>query len=638
MRRLAVAIALSTVAFIGSVAAQDTPSEEPQDEPPANAEPQPTTPEPEPAAEAPQPPQSEDTAPTAEAEAQPEPQPAPEQAPPPAAPRTSSSLRALVGATIITGTPSEPIEDGVLVIGSRRITAVGSREDTPIPEGAQVIDVSGKWIVPGLIDAHVHFVQSGGLYTRPDMFDLRDIVPYEDDRAKSTADLNETFARYLAAGVTSVLDPGGPMGVFDIRKLASESRAPRVAVTGPLIATEPTPRQERLDLGGDPMMVSPADADEASAVVQGLLPYRPDAIKIWGIGSDAAGTERVEVITRAVKGVAEPAGIPVAVHATSLANAKAAVRGGADMLVHSVVDREVDQEFISLLKEGNVTYITTIAVFENLPRIASADPEFALEERRLADPEILNSLYEMPPAMQRQRRGANTALLTAMQNAKTLADAGVRLTLGTDAGNPGTLHGGSVHRELALLAEAGLSPQQIITIATRNAAAALSPNPDFGTIKPGFSADFLVLNDNPLTDVANLAEIETVWVRGRSVPREDVIPPTPEAVVQAQLEAYNQHDIEAFTRTYADNIKIYFMPATSPEVSGIDDLRARYSELFNQPDERKIRCDVIERIVEVNFVIDQERCRALDGRTIRARATAIYQVEDGKISRVWFIQ
>ncbi|MEM9838902.1 MAG: amidohydrolase family protein [Pseudomonadota bacterium] len=615
--------------------AQDTPEPAPRDEPPV-AEPPASEPV---ATSEPEPEPQEDPAEAEEPPAEAAPI-EPQAETPPAAPAAlpGAGLRAIVGATLIRGGGLEPIENGVLIIGARRITAVGSADDTPIPEGAQVIDATGKWIVPGLIDAHVHFMQSGGLYTRPDAFDLRDIMPYEDDRAKSTKDLNTTFARYLAAGVTSVLDPGGSLGVFDIRKLAADARAPRVAVTGPLIATEPTPRQERLDLGGDPMMVSPADGEEARAVVQGLLPYKPDAIKIWGIGNEDEGTARIETITRAVKTLAEPEGVPVAVHATSLENAKAAVRGGADILVHSVTDREVDQSFISLLKEGDVTYVTTLAVFDNIPNVVSGKPEFNIEERRLADPMILNSLSEMPEASRRPAPEPNRAVQVAQKNTKILADAGVRVALGTDAGNPGTLHGGSVHREIALLAEAGLTPAQIITAATSNAAVALNPNPDFGIIKPGFSADFLVLEKNPLTDAQHLSAIETVFVRGRALKRSEIIPPSPEAVVQAQLEAYNRHDIDAFAQTYADNVRVFFMPKTTPEITGREQLRTRYSELFNQPDERKIRCEVISRVVEASFVIDQERCRGLDGRAIRARATAIYQVEDGKISRVWFVQ
>lgn len=551
--------------------------------------------------------------------------------------RRRPSVTALVGGTIIPGDGSAPIEDGVVIVGARRISAVGTRGGIAIPEDATVIDTTGKWIVPGLIDGHVHFFQSGSLYTRPDVIDLRDIKPYEEDVAASRAGLSTTFDRYLAAGVTSVFDPGGPLWTFDVRELADGARAPRVAVAGPLIATEPTPRQKRLIIDSDQPIISATDAAEAQSLAEALLPEEPDAIKIWGIGSDAEGAARIEAITRAVKEVAASAGIRVAVHATTLANAKAAVRGGADILVHSVFDRAVDKEFIRLLKDGNVTYITTIVVQEGYEDTFAGDPELSVEERRLADPEVLNSLFEVPLAMRRPRSDAAEEQAVAMENARRLFDAGVRVAIGTDAGNIGTLHGGSIHRELEILEQAGIDPLDIITIATRNAAYALTPNPDFGTLRQGFAADFLVLTANPLEDVGNLARIETVWRGGRDIPRQELIPKTPAAVVQAQLAAYNRQDIEAFASAYADDIKIYNLPRTSsPEISGKDDLKERYGRLFDRPDSEKVRCDVVGRIMEASFVIHQERCRGLDGREIKGRATAIYEVKDGKIRRVWF--
>ena len=127
---------------------------------------------------------------------------------------------ALVGGTIVDGNGGTPIKDGIVVLDGDRIVAVGAKEATKVPKDAERIDVTGKWITPGLIDAHVHFFQSGGLYTRPDAIDLRKTVPYADDVARSKARLDETFARYLASGVTSVVDAGGPMWNFEVRNRA----------------------------------------------------------------------------------------------------------------------------------------------------------------------------------------------------------------------------------------------------------------------------------------------------------------------------------------------------------------------------------------------------------------------------------
>lgn len=555
-------------------------------------------------------------------------------------PKPLPQVRALVGGTIVPGNGTEPIVDGILLLGAKRITAVGSRDDVAIPEQAEVIDVTGRWIVPGLIDAHVHFFQSGSLYTRPDVIDLRDITPYKDDLARSKEDLPATFQRYLAAGVTSVLDAGGPNWNFDVRALADGAKAPRVAIAGPLIATEPIERQQRLIVGEDAPIVAAASPADAAELARKLIEKKPDAVKIWAIGGGAEGTDRARAITAAVKAVAEPAGIPVMVHATNLAMAKDVVLGGADVLVHSVDNRAIDGEFVRLLKNGNVTYVTTLTVLEGYRDVFQGPPSLSTEERRLADPLILRSLSEMPTDLLKPAGTEMTARLkTAMTNAKTLMAEGVRVATGTDAGNIGTLHGGSMHRELELLAEAGIAPIDIITIATQNAAYALTANPDFGVLKAGFAADFVILRRDPLADITALADIETVWIGGRSLTRRELVPRTAEAVVQEQLDAYNRRDLDAFAQSFADDIRIYSLSRpTAPQVAGKNQMREVYGSLFSLPDEKKIVCEVVTRIAEGDFVTDQQNCRTLDGRSLRARTTVTYEVKDGLISKMWFAE
>jgi len=558
----------------------------------------------------------------------------------PAPPNPQPQVRALVGATIIRGDGSPPIADGVVLIGAKRITAVGKRDEVSIPDQAQVIDVTGRWITPGLIDAHVHFFQSGSLYTRPDVIDLRDIRPYEEELAATKAELPNNFRRYLAAGITSVFDAGGPNWNFDVRALADGAKAPRVAVAGPLIATEPTPLQDKLVVNGDAPIISAPTSEEAAALAENLLTNNPDAIKIWGIGNGAQGAARVRDITAAVKAVAKPAGVPVAVHATNLDMAKAAVLGGADILVHSIDDRDIDGEFIRLLKNSSVTYVSTLVVMEGYRDAFASNVDLSTEERRLAEPRVLRSLSELPPGVA-PRRGDSllAAQNQAKRNLKALHDNGVRIAAGSDAGNIGTLHGGSFHRELSLLADAGVPPLDVITMATQNAAYALSPNPDFGMLKAGFAADLLVLKANPVDDVTNLAKIETVWIGGREIPRREILPRTADAVVQEQLDAYNEQDLATFAKSFADDVRIITLsqPGT-PTVAGKNKLKEVYGSLFGLPDERKVRCEVAHRITEANFVTDQVTCRTLDGRSIRARTTAVYQVEKGLIKRVWFTE
>jgi cytosine/adenosine deaminase-related metal-dependent hydrolase len=165
------------------------------------------------------------------------------------------------------------LDDRVVLIAGERISAVGAARDVAIPAGTTVAGGPGTWVIPGLIDAHVHFFQSGGLYTRPDAFDLTARVPYAEERARIRDRLDETFARYLASGVTAVLD-AGPMWNFEVRARAAASRlAPRVEVAGPLIASVPRP-QLALD---DPPILEILTPEAARAEVRRQAEHKPDA-------------------------------------------------------------------------------------------------------------------------------------------------------------------------------------------------------------------------------------------------------------------------------------------------------------------------------------------------------------------------
>src|SRR5207237_1283764 len=155
-------------------------------------------------------------------------------------PHAAQNSSASVGATVIhpeRELPAAVERDRTVLITGNRIVRIGPRAGTRVPAGAQRIDGKGKWVVPGLVDAHVHFFQSGNLYTRPDVADFNAVVPYAEEVAGNKARLPATFKLWLASGVTSVVDIGGPYWNFEMRDAARRSSAaPRVAVAGPLIS------------------------------------------------------------------------------------------------------------------------------------------------------------------------------------------------------------------------------------------------------------------------------------------------------------------------------------------------------------------------------------------------------------------
>ena len=433
--------------------------------------------------------------------------------------REAKPALAIVGVTVVYPEKegAQAIEtDATVVISGDRIVRVGPSPSTAVPAGAQRIDGRGKWLIPGMIDSHVHFFQSGNLYTRPDVSDFNAVVPYKQEVARNIARLSATFKVWLASGVTSVIDIGGPFWNFDVRAEAEKTpAAPRVEVAGPLISMVARPQ---LDLG-DPPIIRIDSPDAARELVARELARKPDFIKIWFIHRPEDDLAKQVAIVKATADAAHAGHVRLAVHATELDVAKASLRAGADYLVHSVFLEPIDDEFIALIKEKHALLCPTLFVMTGYPIALSGQWQATPEEQRLADPQILAAMHDlehmpkdkMPPRIAKlvAAHAAVPAPIVAMQNLKRLEDAGVTIVMGTDAGNIGTLHGPSVFREMALMQQAGLTPLQVLRSATTNGAKAMGRD-DLGAIAPGKLADLVLLDADPLADVGNLSHAEQV--------------------------------------------------------------------------------------------------------------------------------
>ena len=296
------------------------------------------------------------------------------------------------GATVITATGRPVIRNAAIVIESGKIRDIGARADVKVPSGAQMVDARNKWIIPGLIDAHVHFSQSGGLYTRPDIVDLRKWRPYEKEFEWIKARLPYTFERYIASGITSVMDCGGPMWNFEMREIASRTaKAPRVAVAGPLIGTYSPPTTD----ARDPDVIAAMSPDHARELVRQQLDHKPDIIKIWFIRTPNDDFQKeIEIVSAAIA-EAKSHNVRVAVHATELDTAKAAVRAGADILVHSVTDRLIDTEFLDMVKSRDVIYMTTFMVEDGYRNVLGQHVMLSDIEQKLGDPEVIATWAEL---------------------------------------------------------------------------------------------------------------------------------------------------------------------------------------------------------------------------------------------------
>lgn len=441
---------------------------------------------------------------------------------------------ALVSGTVINPADEKIISKATVLIDGNTIAGVGANAP---PAEAKKLDCSGKFILPGYIDTHVHFFQSGDLFTRPDAADLNSVRPYQDEIAWIKSHVEDTFARYIRCGITSVVDVGGPIWNFEVRKRANATaKAPRVAVAGPLISSVARPQ---LDLG-DPPIVKIETPQEARAFVQKLAPQKPDYVKIWYVVDKEHPLESFRPIVRATIEECHARKLRVAVHATELETARAAVQEDADLLVHSVTDTVVDDAFVKLLKDRHTILTPTLVVFERYGRAFANKLNLTPEENAWGNPEVTASLDvtklpsdKVPDRIKTAMANPDAVLAriqqtyaVALKNLKTLEDAGITIAAGTDAGNIGTIHGPSLFREFELMKEAGLRPMQILKSATADAAKVFGgeTGAKIGVIAPGRLADLVVLNSNPVEDIRHASDIDMI-VKNGVVYRADAVLP-----------------------------------------------------------------------------------------------------------------
>lgn len=446
----------------------------------------------------------------------------------------NAETTALVGGTVINPRDGKIIPRAVVVLEGDRIASVSSRQEKEPPADAHVVDCTGKFVLPGYIDTHVHFFQSGDLFARPDVVDLNRVRPYKDEVAWTKSHLDDTFARYLRCGITSVIDVGGPRWNFEVRKRAqATARAPRVAVAGPLISSVARPQ---LELEGDPPIVKIKTPAQGIALVGKLARLHPDYIKIWYVVGPDSPVEKFRPIVHAVIAESHRRKLRVAVHATELEAARAAVEEGADLLVHSVTDKAVDDAFVKLLQLRGTILTPTLVVFERYGRTFAHRLELTPEEKAWGNPEVIATLDvtklppdQIPERIQKALADPEATLTkirqtyeVALKNLKTLMSADIPIATGTDAGNIGTIHGPALFREFQLMREAGLTPMQILRCTTATAARTFGgeTGAKIGAIEPGNFADLVILNANPLDDIAHASQIESVIKGGIIYPAE----------------------------------------------------------------------------------------------------------------------
>jgi imidazolonepropionase-like amidohydrolase len=396
---------------------------------------------------------------------------------------------ALTGARVIDGTGRTPLNQATLIIRNGRIEAVGAPAAVTVPAGATRVDMSGKTIMPGMINAHAHV-----------NIDSEVKAPVRDQ-------LVQRLRMYAEYGVTSAVSLGSSQAdeLEGLKLRDEQARGPldRARVfTGGINAVGKTP-------------------DEARKSVDRLADLKVDVIKFHINGTP---NDMTPDIWGAIIDESKKKGLRTAVHVFYLKDAQAAVDKGVDVIAHSVRDQDVSKKLIDDMKAKNVSYIPTLtrdlSVFIYETRPAFFDDPFFLRGKALYDKEV-KTLSD--PARQektrndKQAQAIKPALQQANRNLKILSDAGVTIAMGTDSGaanNPGRWQGYFEQVEVEYMVKAGMTPMQTIVAATGGSARSMKLD-DLGTIQAGKLADLLVLNANPLDDIRNTRQIHSVWIGGR---------------------------------------------------------------------------------------------------------------------------
>ncbi len=416
-----------------------------------------------------------------------------------------AEVKALKNFTLIDGTGRPAVAHAAMIIDDGRIQWVGPLSELKTGPATQVIDLHGKYVMPGIINLHVHLGATIGLEQNADFFTPENV---EKDL--------KTYASY---GVTTVLSMGTDKdSIFKMRdaQRAGRPKETRIYTCG----------QGFVFKGGygglDGVNHGVATVAEVEPAVAAQAANHVDFIKLWM--DDHLGTKKKMPydIAQAIIESAHRHHIRVLAHIFYLQDARQLVDYGADGLNHSVRDKPVDPGFVDDMKRhgtwqeaGTLSREASMFVYGHTPSFAN-DPFFT----RSISPDVLAKLKS--PAYQATIRSDPdfavypNLLRTAEKNLKTEADAGVPYALGTDSGPPGRFPGYFAHWEMELMVQAGLTPMQVITAATGSAARFLHAR-DLGTLEMNKWADLIVLDKNPLDDIRNTRTIDAVYIAGNHV-------------------------------------------------------------------------------------------------------------------------
>jgi imidazolonepropionase-like amidohydrolase len=414
------------------------------------------------------------------------------------------------GFTLIDGARRTPLSGAAMIVDGGRIVWVGSAAQLKIPAAATVTDLTGKYVLPGLMNLHGHVSVVSGLEQNARKFYTRENVA-------------KNLALYASYGVTSVASMGTDQPlVYAIRDEQRRGRptVSRIFTAGRGFTVKGGYPGTNPGMEGVPYEIS--TPEEAVRDVDELAAHQPDLVKIW-VEDHFGAVPKIPIrLSSAIIQEAHKHGLKVVAHVFYLQDAKELAAAGIDGFAHSVRDKPVDEELIALMKRHG-TWQMAATLAREASMFAFAKPSPLLSDpffTRSIAPDVLATLksseYQKKLSADPEMSEYPEFLATSEKNLKRLADAGVRYGFGTDTGPPARFAGYFEHWEAELMVQAGLTPMEVITAATRSAAEFLGAH-DLGTVEKGKWADFLVLSANPLSDIRNTRSLESIFIAGNKV-------------------------------------------------------------------------------------------------------------------------
>ncbi len=412
----------------------------------------------------------------------------------------SGAVTAYEGARLIVGDGRTVIDDGVMVVEGGKLTAVGPRSKVSVPAAAARVSLTGKTVMPVLVDLHSHVGFSKEGIFEPEHYTRENIV--------------DQLRRLEYYGVGAILSLGTDVGP-DTFVLREEQRAGKLDTVRMFLAG----RGFVAPGGGPPVSPLehvPFEVDRpglARLLVRELAAQKVDMVKLWVDDRQGTKPKLAPDVYRAVIDEAHKQKLRVMAHVWYLDDAKDLLKAGIDGFAHTIRDRVVDSEFIQMAKSRNV-WVCSASSVQTVPTPEWIDHAALAETVAPATISALKARLKTPPNAAR----SSQVVQTLLTNIKTLYDAGVPICFGTDTVTPNHFYGFNEHIELASYVRAGLTPAQAIGIATETSARLLGVT-DLGSLQQGKSADFIVLDANPIDDIGNTLKISAVYRRGAAVNR-----------------------------------------------------------------------------------------------------------------------